>query len=43
MRLLSIVLIAASVAAAQPVITSIENAAGYIPYRSLALGGIFVT
>src|SRR6516162_11607260 len=40
--LLSTVLIAASIATAAPVIQSVQNAAGNIPYRSLALGGIFV-
>jgi len=42
MRLFSTVLIVASIAAAAPVIQSLQNAAGNVPYRSLAVGGIFV-
>src|SRR6516164_4749782 len=40
--LLSTILIAASIATAAPVIQFVQNAAGNIPFRSLALGGIFV-
>ena len=40
--LLSTVLIAASIATAAPVIQFVQNAASNVPYRSLALGGIFV-